>query len=659
MNPLKMAGQFFTKKTAPFSRPGAAESVAPDEKQGGLDPLNRTDEGTAPEATDAETRLVGLVDSRFKDAYNARRPHEDRYKEAYEFVNGNQWITAKNGKVSDLRDKTDPSRWYSTSNRIAPMVRRLIAKIAAASIAVQVSPLTGLEADIDAAGQARALLAHWARVQDDTAIQLDCIHLTSEVGPVAVLDWFDPDAIVSIPQFENGEFIGLQDGRAGELDYEIYTPFELYPDPSARIPSELRWVITARKRTLSDVRSRWPEIGKFIKADGDGETPEAELSMSLGGDEGNRNTGEVVVKTLWELPEVQPLTPEDEKLPECQGRYVVTAGGRVLYSGPYPYRLMLGDNRRMELPFSWLCHERNWFSFWGNNAVNKLVPAQRERNRILSEITRKIQDGMGFIMAPSGAEIKPDEFKSSKRNKIVYWLRHPTFGDLKPDFFPNPPLDPTVPLYLSRLDDDMNETAEMQDISKGKMPGFSIAAATVAALKEADDTTISLSIEELRKFALSRARHRLALGKQFYQEERLILLQDTEDNDPPERARVFKEFGDGRYILEAEATTPQSPAVRIQTIMDLAKSGAFQPQALSSTKLLLKLMDIQVSDKQIEEMGAVVEEADAKAKQEAADAAATEGERMAADTDAKLRLADAGGAGPLPTDQIPAGPEVS
>lgn len=69
------------------------------------------------------------------------------------------------------------------------------------------------------------------------------------------------------------------------------------------------------------------------------------------------------------------------------------------------------------------------------------------------------------------------------------------------------------------------------------------------------------------------------------------------EDAPKMQAMSFKEFSEGRYIVTASITPVKSPQARQAMILDLYKAGAFLPEAIPTTIILLQLLEMEDADK--------------------------------------------------------------
>lgn len=70
------------------------------------------------------------------------------------------------------------------------------------------------------------------------------------------------------------------------------------------------------------------------------------------------------------------------------------------------------------------------------------------------------------------------------------------------------------------------------------------------------------------------------------------------DEDAPKaQAEDFSKFAKGRWVLSVSVSSVKTPQAREQMIMDWYKAGAFLPEAIPTTIILLQLLEIEEADK--------------------------------------------------------------
>lgn len=548
--------------------------------------------------TSEQEGLIDLIDQRLESAATARQEHLDDALQCHAFYRGRQWTQYSNGKPLDLRERETPAgrkRIYAVVNKLRPIARKHISRALAAQVGVQVAPLTPRPIDAEAAAQARALLSHFGRAHKDEAMTLRAVTRAAVMGMAAVLDYWNPRAVVPLPVLDAaGQIADVEDREAGDVCAELIEIQDIYPDPKARSVQEMNWLIIASWRPLSWIQSQFEE-GRYVDSEGlDGYGASAEVAQrtrAITGDRYGQGEKGAVVKYLYEVPSIA--------FP--QGRYVIGAGKRILHEGPFPYGLR-DEEGRPEFPLTFLAFDEGIATLWSGSPLLHLIDLQRQYNRLHSRIAEHTGQGYGKILAPRGAEIAPNSFKSEERDEVIYYNADPKLRGMKPELFPHAPLDPALPGLREMIEADMGDIGEVQDVSKGEAPYAAAPAAAIEALLAADASSSKMFLENLRTFTLARARKRLKLAEQYYVEPRLIAVQDAAPEDPAFRAASFADMAKGRYVLTASVSTPRPPHAKLQMMVDLAAQGMLEPDRIPVTILFLQAQGLIESNREFENL---------------------------------------------------------
>lgn len=642
--------------------PAGSVRAVDSERNPGDDPDQPT---TAPLLTEEEKAIVTLVDDRFMASWQSRLIHDKEYQESLAFYRNLQWVeyVEGSGYLRDLRDLSKPERVYCTSNKLRPIVYHLMARAIANQSEALYRPLTGRDKDRMATRQMRSVWSHVQQVNkwDDLLNRLRLQSII--VGPAYAYTYYDTRTVVPVPVLKavpgdpkNPDIEDIKDKPLGEIKIGFVSTFNLYLDPKARAWEEMAWVIHAVRMDLETIKAQWPEEGRWVQPEqssSPGEIVRTQLD-AITGDMNSRmyHTGKhtAIVKTLWEKPSVAYK----------DGRYIVTAGGRILE----PPREWLYPKMK-NFPFVRLVYRDGVETAWGDNAIYPVLQPQRNRNRALSKIAERVKAGDGKLLIADGSETSPTAFRSEARDEVIRYKhsdpRNPNLLYPPPQYVPHPPLDPTIQESLAINDSDIKEITSVNDptlgLSKQDLSGVSI-----NALQDADQSEGTIQRDNERRFVRECAENVGVLAQQFYlkDETRLLFVQDSapsrrpilplpggdgdggpmngaaappaapgptgapgmpppspqgapavpgapggdadadEDDDPDDspttEAITFQHLSEGRWTVDASAAAAMSPSARRNFLMQLIQSGAFKADQLPATIALLREMELFGSD---------------------------------------------------------------
>jgi hypothetical protein len=580
-----------------------------------------------------EEALARMIKQRVKSSGEQRKEHEWRYKENLQFYLGDQWCEVGANGYRSLKNAGDLNRVYADRNKIRPICRKHIARLLGTQVDVSIAPLTGRPADVAAAKQARSLHAHFQQAQNDAATDLQAAEEGTIIGLVWAYDYWDDNAVAPVPHYneQTGEIEDVTYERVGDACCEMLSFTDVYVDPRCRNSdlSDAQWVIIACQRSLPYVREKYPRA-EMVTGDTD---EHSSLRLDIDHITGNHNQDEVSKKvvtlyTLWEQP------TERHK----RGLYAVCTDSVCLVKPqPWPYEEMRDPKNpaRFEFPVTPFSYDRGIESFWGDGVTTQLKSPQRSRNRYVSKADMHTRNGDGKILMARGMEIAPDSFVSGKPNEIIPYTPLPENSNLEPKHWPNPPLDPAIGLNIQLVDQDMADIGEVQSVDMGRAPSGT-PGVVVNALLDASQSGIIIAQKSWEYYKEARARKRLAIVKPKYTVDRMIYAQDTapesifrksmqEDFDPSEigeqeptpkmQAMAFQDLAEGRYSVKATSQPPRSPSARAATLMQLYQSGAFLPQNLPATILVLEAMELTQGEKWVSDLLYVVKRQEEQARQ--------------------------------------------
>lgn len=483
-----------------------------------------------PSPSEHDKAICSLLQSRMRAAADARREHEDRYREGMAFYLGNQWCEWNGGVYNDLRRSTTdaPDRIYSVRNRIEFYADQLINRYLASSVSISVAPFSRRPADKASASQARSLNYHFDILLQEELSFLHDLRQVIACGPVFRYTYYDPNAVVPVPLFadDSDEIIDIEDAPAGEICEETISWEDIYPDPKGKYDlDECDWLIFARRRSLSYIRGKWPEKGWLVRAESSSIHDETKQRLEeVEGDTQSTHGSETArqyatVLTQWEQP--SPGFPN--------GRYIVKAGEVILEEMDWPYTEMKHPTRsgRFEYPFTMLVYKPGFGALWGDNMVTTLKGAQRSVNRIRSKIDEHTRRGDGKLLVPEGSNVAVSSFRSETRDeKIPYTITTQNLG-AKPEYIQLPGLDPANSELLDREEQFMEQASNIPPVSQGREPYAGAPFAAIQALQDAANQSAQVFNTLVKGYKLAIARKRLALAKQFYDFARFVYVQDT------------------------------------------------------------------------------------------------------------------------------------
>ena len=361
-------------------------------------------------------------------------------------------------------------------------------------------------------------------------------------------------------------------GPQGDFRFRALGPFEFgVADLRRRRMEDQPFVMVTKSYTAEEVFERW---GVEVQADAQatfstfdqrmthiiqgGLMPnQGKGSFASGGNRSRAGDDEmVVVKETWIKPSFR--APD--------GLVLVTGGGEILDMQPWP------SHYRGNYPFAKIEYIPVPSSFWGKGMVQAQIPLQRRHNRANSILIEqmnlrnsvstavpqgtKIRGALGgkatLYELPPGAQVQPNT------------IMPPDVGDL-----------PQQEIELTR--DAMSDITFQHEVSRGTTPPNVRSGAAISALKEADDTVVSLAIRSLERAIEHRGNHILSIVKDQWDQERMVkvigengLLEST--------AMLSGEDVGGHFHVQAGSAWPYSKSEKQQMVAQALEMGILGPE---------------------------------------------------------------------------------
>ncbi len=518
-------------KVPPLADPESVESeITPKDLK---DPKSFHDQ----EPTDA--KKVELVLKRFRSAQSVRRIHEPGWFDSWQMFRGEHWYSwdATLGAYTDLRYGTafgedgeeEARRVYSTRNYMKFLVKRVQARALQCKPIVSTAPMTDGQRDRMAADEGRAVLSHCDRRFDRDAQLHEATEWVLVSGPILLKIWFDPTESADMPEFdEMGQIVGSTKAPVGEICEEIVPCFEWYADPKAKRWEDANYVIHARVVPLDYVQRKYSENGTkrgwAVNADAATDEGGIETRMALAvGDSLRYATQEkdsVLLVEMWEKP--------SGRYP--RGRILVVANKVLLRDDPWPD--FLAALRRF--PFVPLAYNASVGTVYGQNLAKDLIDAQRSLNSYVSRLEERRNEASLAILAARGSRIGIDAYEGNRLKQVIYYSVMSEEGGAPlppPEWQASPPFPPE---FFQALQQEISMMQDMAGVRDGAsdMPAGVTAAQAINLLQQADATQTAAFISNLIVYTKATAELEIAFAAAYYDEPRLIEIDDVSEPDP-------------------------------------------------------------------------------------------------------------------------------
>ncbi|TCO79127.1 portal protein [Marinisporobacter balticus] len=503
--------------------------------------------------------LISFVNEQFKERQNDKLPLELQWRLNMDFNNGNQH------RIINVHSNTIEERAFmfdhevrKTYNQMSPIIETRLSKLARVPHALKVRPATSDQDDISSAKVSTKILESTTKDQKFEKLHLKA-NLWAEVAGTAVwkISW-DKNAGQELGQMEGQNYC------EGDIQTDVCSPFEIFPDSVFNEPDEVRSLIHAKAYHKNEIMERWnvevqgEKVNVFtLKKSAGGLTQGRNNGMSI---EASTKKESALVLEYWELPTKQ----------YPKGRLVICTESVLLYTGDLPYT---NDEGKPYLPFfPQKCILIN-NCYFGKAIVERLIPIQEEYNALKNrkgEYLRRC--AIGIVVYEEGS-LDEDLVMTEgfAPGAMIPYGR----GHQPPQFMNNLQLPSTFETEEQKLLNDFNRISGVSEVSRDSSTPTGVSSGTaLSLLQEQDDTRLSLTAKHVQNAVTEIGQTILYLYKQFVEFPRtlrnvgknnLVEVMDWEAND-------LTSFD---VYIEGASQLSDTPAQRRQMVFDLLGTGLF------------------------------------------------------------------------------------
>lgn len=496
------------------------------------------------------------------------------------------------GTSRQFRPISTPSQFLKRNrvhvNRILPTIQNRLARLLKNEPRWQVRPKSGDEEDKDS-----------ARLAEQVILQLwDSLHINRKRIPMTMwlqqcgiaylkVCWDDslgkkkiyPKLVEDNAKENDNEYDIMAEG---DIRIDVCSFFEIFPDTYAKSWDELNDVIQAKIRPIDYFKSQYPDTGYLVQPEDCWLNSLAYESRINSINTTTGTAGQPASMLKDSAIEISYYEKPSAKHP--YGRHVITANGIKLKDDILPID---------ELPFVKFDDIVIGGKFNAEAIITHLRPLQDQINRGKQMRSAWINRMLtGKIIAARGSNIAAEAANDQSGEWIFY------------DPIPNAPEPhalqmPTIPQYAYEeertLKDDMNDTAGINEASRGQLPSSSIPAIGMQLLVEQDDTRIGVETESHEHSYADLGRILLKYVDKYYETPRLLKIvgENMEYTVREYKGTDIRENFD--VTVTRGSTLPGSKVLKRQEIMNLHQQGYFgnpqDPLVVQNTLSMLEYGD--------------------------------------------------------------------
>lgn len=462
------------------------------------------------------------------------------------FFLGYQWVTWNDQArqyVQPVNNPEDPNAPVRiTSNKVAPLLERTIAKLTKDSPVPECRPVSDDDDDVGSAKVGtRILYSELDRLKWRQWLGR-FLFWPGVIGHSYAHIYWDATKGAKVGRDEENE----RDLHEGDVCIDIVAAFEMAIDPSARDDiHQAKWAV---RTTTMTREAAWDKFDVDLQGGARRSLAQEVISLGAPGIAGDPNAQSeewVEVHQLWMVP--CKAAPE--------GLVLTWSENQLIDRKPFPYE-------HGQLPFVQCNLLPGVGTREGRTWLTDILPLQVDYNDALSREATIRRQLVPMLLAPVGSV---DPHRIDSRVRVVQYRDTGREPKLE---MPNAAWAQQFEMGMARDDADMGERAGISDASSGRGTSGAPAAA-ILALQEADDTKMALSAVELTAFVARFGKQILMLCSQFWDEERTVRTWSDEDVIEAHRYMKTDIKTNLDVHIAAESALPKSKAARTQLMMEL------------------------------------------------------------------------------------------
>ena len=499
--------------------------------------------------TEKERKLVEWVYSKFKQAYAAKAPLMDKWKEYMSAYKGTYF---QNKNLPDYKSNEISNHVFSTIETIRPIMTDNNPKF----LAVPSTP-QGMEFSVDVQ---TALDYEWDREKMSLKLPAQLIPMLVYGNAIWFVQW-------------DGK-----DGEYGNISIKPVDPFNIFPDPLAESIDNSEFLVYATYRNANQIKQQFPEKASAIEG--------SRITMSeLVAERDNNDTqdaNQVLILEMWcrDWVTMDESVEGKKQLKYPKGRVITCLPelGILLSDKKNPYK----DGK---FPFVLMKNYDIPFEFWGVGEVEQVMSPQHYVNELTNQIIDNAKNtaNMQWIIDKNSGI---GQGKLTNRPGLV--IRKTPGSEVRRD---TPPAMPSyVREQIEVLKKDIQDISGVFDSLKGEQQGSVTAASAILALQEASQARIRLKIKLMEASLSELAQIVYSRMQQFWKLDRWVRVTDVEGN--PSFREIGAQVLSNDYDLKvmAGSTMPVNRNAMLDLMIRLAQTNGEDGLPLVDRKAVLEFL---------------------------------------------------------------------
>jgi hypothetical protein len=348
----------------------------------------------------------------------------------------------------------------------------------------------------------------------------------------------------------------------GDLEYKVYSPFQLLPDESAIDWDQIHDIITTEVANVDVLQGEYGRAARDLQPESVNlGTMEKRVMERMGlAERPEMSQGNACyVYTFWLEPHVYRNNSYLEN-----GKYMRWSQGKILDSSPgFPFQ----DGR---IPFVFFQHIPTATTIWPDTVINHIRGPNLEVDKIVSQLI-EAKDYMANPMWRVATQQKVKGQIVAKAGSILRYVHVPNVPPPEP--IEGLQLPAQVESLLAGLREQIMEISGQSEVAHGNVPTGVRSGVAVAYLQEEDDTKIAPTIDNMEHAIALEGSLTLERFSQFYMVDRIIQFYRPDGRFDAMKFKGADLKNNTQVVTQAGSAMPRSKAARQQYTLELVSLG--------------------------------------------------------------------------------------
>lgn len=498
--------------------------------------------------TDIEiNELVDEVKKDFKQRQLARNNYENKWKINMNFVAGNQYCFVGDDGIVNEFDKSYYWQERLVFNHIAPIIESRLAKLSRVRPMMSVRPATDEIRDIQSSKLCKKILDGVSRKSKLSEL-ISKGSVWSEVcGSVFYKVTFSSDNGLVVGK------LGDKNIKSGDVEIDLVTPFEIYPDDTGHEDIDLcKSLIHAKAFHIDEI---YDKFGVVVSGE----------SVDIFAIDNSSTNVEKLVKSDYATVIEKYVAPSKDY---PNGRLIIVASDQLVYYGDLPF---INSESGRGFPFVKQVCIKQAGCFWGTSIVERIIPIQRAFNAVRNrkqEFLNRISSG---IVAVEDGSVDTDNLESEGLcpGKILVYRQ----GSVPPSMLDFGKVPSEFSYEEDRLLTEFSVISGVSELMSSRYRiSENISGVALQLMSEQDDVRLSCTSDSLKDAIKRVCEMVLRLFKQFATHRRLISVTG-ECGDVEVFYFSQNDITSFDVVFQTDIESSDSLAQRRSTVLELMKYG--------------------------------------------------------------------------------------